>query len=90
MSAFNHLITPAADVQLVISQIKDAKDIIAAIDGYKMRSKNVDKDEVMKQDNAKIKRYKNCIYFGQIINGKRHGKGNLIYLIYMYKKLIYF
>ena len=41
-----------------------------------MRSENLTKEDVLNKDNTKIKRYKNCLYFGQVINEKRHGQGN--------------
>lgn len=70
-------VTPAADILYIIAQIKDPKDIIGAVEGYKMRSENLDKEAILNKENTKIKRYKNCLYFGQIVNEKRHGLGNL-------------
>lgn len=71
----HHPVQPANDVQLLISQISEPKNVITAFEAYKIRSKYVSKEALAKQDNVKIKRYKSCLYFGQMINGRRHGKG---------------
>lgn len=72
----NRPVTPAADVQYIISQIKEPKNIADAVEGYQMRSKDLTKEDVLHQENSKVTRFKNCLYFGQIVNDKRHGKGN--------------
>ena len=71
--------TPSPDIQNIISEIKNPKDLISAVEGYKPRSKYINIGFLSNQDNTKIKRYKDCLYFGQVVDGKRHGKGNKPY-----------
>lgn len=36
-------------------------------------------DELHKSEALKLKRYKECAYYGDMLNGKRHGRGIMVY-----------
>ena len=35
--------------------------------------------EIHRSVSLKMKRYKDCVYYGELLNGKRHGKGVMVY-----------
>lgn len=49
-----------------------------AISNYQPKSKEIDVAELKKSKKTKLKRYKDAVYFGEMFNDKRHGKGLLI------------
>jgi len=62
-------------VQAVVSKIQDSKALVEQIEKYQPRNKEISIPLLKSQGKLKVKRYKQCVYFGEIINGKRHGKG---------------
>lgn len=76
----NRPLTPPPDVQNIISELKSPKDVNTAVQEYKPRSKYINMEELCSYENTKIKKYKYGLYFGQVVNGKRHGKGSNTYL----------
>ena len=69
------------DILNIIENIQNTPNLISAFEGYSPKSNMVVIDDFRNNENTKIKRYKDCVYFGQFINGKRHGQGTLFILI---------
>ena len=44
-----------------------------------MKSTFVDIDALNKSRYTKLKKYKEALYYGEIVNGKRHGIGIILY-----------
>jgi hypothetical protein len=63
------------DIAQIIEKIRDPTELAKCFDNYKPRNKELDIDELKKSEKSRIKRYKDCVYFGEFINSKRHGKG---------------
>jgi len=63
------------DAAYIIEKIRDPNELAKAFDNYQPRNKEIDMDELKKSERSRIKRYKDCVYFGEFINSKRHGKG---------------
>lgn len=68
------------DVALIIEKIRDPTELSKAFQNYIPRGKDLDIEELRKSEKSKIKRYKDCVYFGEFINSKRHGKGTQVFL----------
>jgi hypothetical protein len=63
------------DVAIIIEKIRDPNELAKAFQNYIPRNKEIEMEELRKSEKCKIKRYKDCVYFGEFINSKRHGKG---------------
>lgn len=50
-----------------------------------MESNVFDYNEVKYSDNFGMKKYHNSIYKGELLNGKRHGRGIMIYTNRLYE-----
>lgn len=64
------------DLARMIEEIKKPGDLQTAMDAFVLHNTKIDKAALLKSENLKIKRYKDCIYFGEAFNGNKHGKGN--------------
>jgi len=64
-------------VLMILKNLKDPKALLELFDKYQSQNKDIDLVEMKANGKAKIKKYKDCIYFGEIVNSKRHGKGIL-------------
>jgi len=67
------------DVGTIMEKLKDTKSLIEIFENYELKTKEINLSEIKESSKTKIKRYKDCVYFGEIINSKRHGKGIMIY-----------
>lgn len=65
------------DIAQLIKEISNPKDLQTAIENYELRNKFFDKQVLMGHPNTKIQRFKDCVYFGHVHNGNRHGKGEI-------------
>lgn len=63
------------DIQRIVEEIKNPKDLQSAIESYVLRSTYIDKVALINNPHTKTKRFKDCLYFGNVLNGIRHGKG---------------
>lgn len=70
------------DIAQLVEEINNPKDLFAAVDNYTFRNSDIQKEKVMESQFMKIKKYKDCIYFGEVLNGKRHGTGTHLPLIF--------
>jgi len=66
-------------IQAIMSKMQDPKALVEQIEKYQPRNKELSIPLLKSQGKLKVKRYKQCIYFGEIINAKRHGKGVMLY-----------
>lgn len=46
---------------------------------YKLLGKCLDLETLNKSEKLRLKKYKEAVYYGEIINGKRHGRGIMLY-----------
>lgn len=67
------------DVKRILDQPSDPKQILKAFDNYLIRSKGLDLAKLKKSRHVKLKKYKESICLGEFFNGKRHGKGIMLY-----------
>lgn len=58
---------------------KSATEIVKWAMSYVPKNKEVTIDMIRNSLNTKIKRFKDSIYFGEMVNGRRHGKGIMFY-----------
>jgi len=75
---FHHKKEPVSHKQeqaSLLEKIKDTKSLIELFETYELKTKEMNINEIKDSSKTKIKRYKDCVYFGEIINSKRHGKG---------------
>jgi len=66
-------------VQAIMETLKDPKALIEVFEKYQTKNKDLSITDIKSSTKTKIKRYKDCVYFGEIINSKRHGKGIMVY-----------
>jgi len=67
------------DVKRILDQPSDPKQILKAFDNYLIRSKGLDLAKLKKSRHVKLKKYKESLCLGEFFNGKRHGKGIMLY-----------
>ena len=63
------------DVLSIIENVQDTQNLMSAFEKYLPKSNLIVIAELKKDESTKIKRYKDCVYFGPFINNKRHGQG---------------
>lgn len=66
------------DAQAILDKIDQPKELLKMFEAYQVRSKDIDLAVLRKSDRTKIKKYKNSVFLGEFLNGKRHGKGSYI------------
>ena len=64
------------DVKRIVAHADDTTAMMKAFDNYLVRGKDFDMGLLRKSQFCKLKKYKGCVFLGEVINGKRHGKGN--------------
>ncbi|KAL4487476.1 hypothetical protein ABPG72_006996 [Tetrahymena utriculariae] len=62
-----------------LANLEDQDQILEYFETYKPQSNTFDMNELKNNPNLRIKRYKNCIYYGIILEGLREGRGILCY-----------
>lgn len=67
------------DITAILQKIKDPKGLMEAFERYQIKNKEITFADIKASNKTKLKRYKDCIYFGEIINSNRHGKGLMVY-----------
>ena len=76
------LISPELEIPLsILQKIDKEDDLREAFKIYQPKNKDIDMVSLQKSERCKVKKYKGCCYYGEFINGKRHGKGNLFIMI---------
>jgi len=78
-SGRNHLENHKQQVQTIMERLKDSKALVEVFENYQTKNKDLSITDIKSSTKTKIKRYKDCVYFGEIINSKRHGKGIMVY-----------
>ena len=63
------------DVLKIIENTQNTQNLISAFESYLPKSDIIVIADLKKDESTKIKRYKDCVYFGPFINSKRHGRG---------------
>ena len=79
----NEIETPplnCPDVINILENFDKSTNLPSAFQLYKPRSKIIDIEALTNSEFCKIKRYKDCIYMGEFINSKRHGKGFICFI----------
>lgn len=63
------------DLARIVHELKNPKDLSGALQDYMPRNKDFKMEDLLTSNNTKIQRFKDCVYFGHVTNGNRHGKG---------------
>ena len=63
------------DIMNILDNFNNSANLPSAFLAYKSRSIIIHIETLASSELCKIKRYKNCLYMGEFINSKRHGKG---------------
>ena len=63
------------DIINILDNFNNSANLPSAFLAYKPRSTIIQIEALASSELCKIKRYKNCLYMGEFINSKRHGKG---------------
>lgn len=63
----------------VLQDSSTPEDIIKFLMKYTPRNKMITIDDLKKNPNTKVKRFKDCVFFGNVFNNKRHGLGIMLY-----------
>lgn len=64
-----------SDIALIIQHIDNPAHVQVAFESYIPRNKEIDMLELRAFRNTRVKCYRDSVYYGQIVNGNRHGKG---------------
>ena len=64
----------------VVSHVSDPQNLIHHFRReYKLLGNCLDLQALNKSDKLRLKKYKEAVYYGEIVNSKRHGFGIMVY-----------
>lgn len=63
----------------IVSHTSNPQSLLRFFQNYTPMNSNFDMAYLLGSKNLKLKKYKESVYFGEFVNGKRHGKGLMVY-----------
>lgn len=66
-------------MQSVVSRVSNPQNLLGFFKEYVSKNDHFDMKALHASENLKLKKYKESVYYGEYINGKRHGKGIMMY-----------
>lgn len=55
------------------------QNLLQYFQNYSCNNKSIDLAKLHASGSLKLKKYKESVYYGEYVNGKRHGKGIMVY-----------
>lgn len=66
-------------VQSVVSRASNPQNLLSFFKDYTVKSTQFNMATLHASPALKLKKYKESVYYGEYVNGKRHGKGVMVY-----------